>query len=688
MLTSRTRKFVWLAALLLSAAPAVLRPQTLPPAHGDVLEVSGIGSGLVPLNGPWQFHLGDDPAWASPTFDDSSWEQITVDRPWGAQTHSGYTGRAWYRRHIDFQGAPTAADVALYMPITRDACEVYWNGHLVGGFGKLPPHAVWYYDSVWPYTLGLGNPASGVLAIRVWKAPYDVYGDPASGGLEGPPLAGSPEAVANARAAHDFQWLRAGEFSLLLDLLYAATAILCFLVWLSDRRQHILGWMAIYAPGPVTAFLLDNYPVLVPYRWDYGLLFLSFATAEIGLWFVLIELLELDRHRRFPKITAILACILVSLALFQLALHLLNWESGPTRLYQTLDSIFSIATTLVDLYPLVFIPFAFRKRRGIALPILAVVAMLNQVVQISPSIITEDLRFTNFHGLDAFLNFGFHLGNSAVGIQDLGNALLFVCIVYALVNYLDRSRARHQELESEFRSARELQQFLIPTVLPECAGFTLTSAYRPAREVGGDFFQIVEVGSGATLIVLGDVSGKGLKAAMAVSVIVGAVRSLASANTHPGQLLRELNRSLHGSLGGAFATCAILRVSDAGACSFASAGHPPPLLNGEEMQASGALPVGIARDEAYEEIRFTLQPGDTLALYTDGLLEARNRHSGELFGFERLHALFASRPTATDAANAAEQFGQDDDITVLTLTCIRPPEASQGLTGRDFSHAG
>src|SRR6185437_1461425 len=189
-----------------------------------------------------------------------------------------------------------------------------------------------------------------------------------------------------------------------------------------------------------------------------------------------------------------------------------------------------------------------------------------------------------------------------------------------------------------------------------------------------------------------DVSGKGLKAAMAVSVIVGAVRALASAQSQPHQLLRELNSHLHSSLGGAFATCAILRISAAGACAFSSAGHPPPLLNGREMQASGALPLGIASDESYEEIRFSVQPEDTLALSTDALLEARN-HSGEPFGFARLQSLFATRPTATQAANAAEQFGQDDDITVLTLTRISAAELqisrlSQGLKGRDFSHAG
>jgi len=296
--------------------------------------------------------------------------------------------------------------------------------------------------------------------------------------------------------------------------------------------------------------------------------------------------------------------------------------------------------------------------------------MLNQVLQIIPSILSEGIRYTHWYGINnAYLNIKVQVaGGGNLGLQDIGNAVLFVTMAFALVAYLDLNRSRQRELETEFRSARELQQFLIPTALPAVPGFSITGAYQPAREVGGDFFQIVPLEANATLIALGDVSGKGLKAAMAVSVIVGALRGLVSPQSHPGELLRALNRRLHGSLGGAFATCAVLRITAAGACVLASAGHPPPLVNGRELAAGSALPLGIAPDEVYEESQFQLAAGDCLALYTDGLLEARNR-SGELFGFARVHSLFAGRPTADEAARAAVDFGQDDDITVLALVC-------------------
>ncbi len=132
-------------------------------------------------------------------------------------------------------------------------------------------------------------------------------------------------------------------------------------------------------------------------------------------------------------------------------------------------------------------------------------------------------------------------------------------------------------------------------------------------------------------------------------------------------ILAGLNRRLHGRLQAGFATCVVLRMDGAGHCTMASAGHPAPFLNQHELELPGALPLGLTAMATYEETTLQLREGDQLALYTDGLLEARNA-TGELYGFERLHVLFGSRPTAAEATQEAVAFGQDDDITVLTLT--------------------
>jgi serine phosphatase RsbU (regulator of sigma subunit) len=171
------------------------------------------------------------------------------------------------------------------------------------------------------------------------------------------------------------------------------------------------------------------------------------------------------------------------------------------------------------------------------------------------------------------------------------------------------------------------------------------------------------------------VSGKGLKAAMAVSLIVGAVRALADDYPAPAQLLMQLNRRLCGRMQGGFATCVILRLNPGKECTLSSAGHPAPYLNDRELLLAGALPLGISPEAVYEEVTFSLLVGDHCALYTDGLLEARSQ-SGELYSFARLETLFAARPTASEATDAAVHFGQDDDITVLTLTRLAATEES------------
>jgi serine phosphatase RsbU (regulator of sigma subunit) len=225
------------------------------------------------------------------------------------------------------------------------------------------------------------------------------------------------------------------------------------------------------------------------------------------------------------------------------------------------------------------------------------------------------------------------------------------------------------------QSAREIQQVLIPETLPALKGYAVTSAYQPALEVGGDFFQLLPNSDGSTLVALGDVSGKGLKAAMNVSMIVGVLRALADVNRNPGEIMEALNRCLCGRMQGGFATALILRLDPDGTVTIANAGHLPPFLNRQEILLEGSLPLGLVSSAFYGQVSMQLRPGDYLSLYTDGLLEARNE-LGELFGFERLHELLAGRPTALQATQAAIAFGQDDDITVLTLSRLAAGEES------------
>jgi serine phosphatase RsbU (regulator of sigma subunit) len=261
----------------------------------------------------------------------------------------------------------------------------------------------------------------------------------------------------------------------------------------------------------------------------------------------------------------------------------------------------------------------------------------------------------------------FTIDHNAFSLYILSYTLLFFSIIYAVYRYSIDESTRHGAIEQEFKSAQELQRILIPDTLPPLAGFAVTSAYRPAQQVGGDFFQLIAKAEGSSFFVLGDVSGKGLKAAMTVSLIVGTVRTLAEMFTDPADILSGLNRRLHNRLQNGFVTCLILRLEPDGLCTFANAGHLPPYLNQNELHLPAALPLGLVPSASYEETTIQLEVGDRLTLYTDGLLEARDA-TGELFGFDRLQQLVATNPDAKQATEAAIDFGQEDDVTVLTIT--------------------
>ena len=218
------------------------------------------------------------------------------------------------------------------------------------------------------------------------------------------------------------------------------------------------------------------------------------------------------------------------------------------------------------------------------------------------------------------------------------------------------------ELRVELETAREMQQQLVapPAEIP---GFRIESAYFPARQVGGDFFRVISEGENGVLVVVGDVSGKGLGAAMTVSAVIGALRSIPPVS--PAWILNALNSGLAGHLHGGFVTCCAARITQDGMVTIANAGHLSPYRNGTEVAVEAGLPLGIVPGAEYDEIQFLLGPDESLTFLSDGVVEARNA-SGELFGFER--TLRISNSGAAAIAQAAKDFGQDDDITVLSIT--------------------
>jgi serine phosphatase RsbU (regulator of sigma subunit) len=278
--------------------------------------------------------------------------------------------------------------------------------------------------------------------------------------------------------------------------------------------------------------------------------------------------------------------------------------------------------------------------------------------------LTLTSSFQRLTGLKAYASIGsWHWQYTISTLSVLGIVTLAI-----LARDLIRDRSEKERMAAELAAGRAVQQVLIPEDIPAIPGFNIQSVYKPFGEVGGDFFQVLPVksclGARGALVIIGDVSGKGMPAAMTVSLLVGTERTLAHYTQSPGEILAAMNQRMLARSHGGFTTCLVLRADPDGALTVANAGHIAPYLAGKELPLENGFPLGISADTIYAESTFQLSCEQQLTLLTDGVIEARNK-AGALFGFERSASL--STQPAEAIAEASQAFGQEDDITVLTV---------------------
>jgi predicted ester cyclase len=244
-----------------------------------------------------------------------------------------------------------------------------------------------------------------------------------------------------------------------------------------------------------------------------------------------------------------------------------------------------------------------------------------------------------------------------------------------------------ERVEQELRVARIIQQAALPKEVPELEGWEISPLYRPAREVGGDFYDFFELEDGRVGVAVGDATGKGVPAALVVTATYSMLRAVAQAlgSFSPGEVLAQVNETLLARIPqNMFVTCfyAILEPTS-GHLVYANAGHDLPYLhrNGEakELRARG-MPLGLMPKMRYEEKETTLHSGEAALLYSDGLVEAHDP-AGDMFGFPRLRALIAEHGKERSLGDllleelytfTGERWEQEDDITLLTLRRSAP----------------
>jgi PAS domain S-box-containing protein len=251
---------------------------------------------------------------------------------------------------------------------------------------------------------------------------------------------------------------------------------------------------------------------------------------------------------------------------------------------------------------------------------------------------------------------------------------------------LKSAMARQQEeaqererIEQELRVARMIQHTLLPKSLPELEEHQIAVYYQPAREVGGDFYDFLRLPDGRLGLIVGDVSGKGVPAAIVMAITRTMLRSAYHLGS-PGKILQQVNDDLFPDIPpNVFVTClAVILDRKTGRLQYANAGHDPPYVRRasgvNKLRATG-MPLGLMPDMTYEQKEITLEPGESILLYSDGLAEAHNPHR-EMFGFPRIERFISSHSegaTLIDSLLAelerftGEGWEQEDDITLLML---------------------
>ena len=625
-----------------------------PGAAADPLQLT-LGDSALDLFGPWRFHVGDDPGWAAPGFDDTAWGEVDLHSPdgvadpdlgtsgyvpgWTAQGYPRYSGYAWYRLRVNIQGARTG--ISLKMPGQfDDAYQVFANGQQIGEFGHFGQHGVTTFSAL-PRGFKLPATQQGgpmVIAIRMWMESSSRFSVPDAGGLHAPPVLGLAPAVAReVRLDWDDVGHMVGSGFLEMLVLLLALGVALTHLWL-DRTDRAYLWLGLVCLATLLGNLVVlsvNFTTLVPLTAGVIAKDVIFTPVRIGFW-VLVWILVLilaagtlmlrpPLHGQAVPLHAAVYLVPANLWVKLAMGALLIWVAYKGIRRDPAEGWLALPGVLLGAVPTYAV-----ELRGIHIPITF-----------------------------SILRFRVSLGEASTMLS-----LLLITLMGSR-RFLRAQRSKVQ-YQLEVEQARELQRLMIPSRLPQLPGLRLESEYRPSREVGGDFFQIIpDHSDGSVTVVVGDVTGKGLRAGMLVALIVGAVNTAAKEFDDPASLLQALNDRLC-EQGYATATCLVMRIAKSGFVTLANAGHLPPFLNGKELGTDGALPLGTLEGVEYNPLQFQLEEGDSLMLMTDGIVEAQNEE-GALCGFDRTLEMIAGRASTSEIATAAQHFGQEDDILILRL---------------------
>jgi hypothetical protein len=659
-----------------------------------VLDATNLGSPRV-LDKGWRVGITGNPAAANPDFDDSTWavreaqdalaDVPDEDHPSGPRggddgadaDHEPAPARgsgpppehrhpfAWFRLHIKL--APDHGPLVLLveLPVTQNASlgfgsasgpglDVFVNGKEILPDGPHADSTEHYQQISRIYNLNL--PASQTDLVLVLRTLYFPFGDAAYTAF-----------FANKKLQlgdrddlrqHLELWSTHALFERLPrvvnSVLLLVLALFLLVLYFTQKGHYEYLWLALHelALAPLGFVELAGSSARLDTLW-FAATMLQLVLISAYLYFEFLNSFLALKRRWYIKLMRYSSPVLLG--------------AGPLLLSVGHGTAFGVAQILVGLFSvfwfiawLVFVVLTLiiaTVRKNYEAGLLLIPLVLDLIGIVEP-IVTGGMNewgAKTYHSPLTIL-----AGPVPIHFASIADFTGILAIVIIIFTRFLRVQHDQERAASELAAARSVQELMIPHERIQTPGFEVDSIYDPATEVGGDFFHVQPLEGGGLLVVLGDVAGKGLKAAMNVSMLMGALRR--TPERSPAKILESLNRVLTGSE--SFTTCQAAWFGGNGELVIANAGHLPPYLNSQEIQLPGGLPLGVLPDVTYEEVHLYLHPGDRVLLMSDGVVEAR-QPSGELFGFDRVHNL--SGQSAFYIADAAKAFGQEDDITILTI---------------------
>jgi len=607
------------------------------------------------LDGTWLVRGGDDPAWARADLDDSSWTRVDA----AASLHDVFTKAnpevVWYRLHVKVE--PRETGLALGEYNLASAFEIFVNGERFMQSGRVAPYAAYTYSARLVKPIPDSEIASGslVIALRVHISANEW-------GSTNPGYYSYNLTIGQQSALEEHIWLAvigANAPGWFMGMMALGLGIVALALYSAQPQNREYLWIFLQFVLAAATIPLEFYEYFhnIPAHWDLLRQPFNMASSFCTL-LMYIAFLRLGFNRWIRAV-----CVVAAGG--QL-LSIFGQSSGTLSAVATVLALFPLLFLIAGVLPVLLVIHWRRGNREAGILLIPnILQCLTYYISILLFFVSQVPGLVPVYRRLNLLLFNYPMGPFVLGIGQLANLLYLLSLAIIMVLRSTRMSRQQAILEGEMAAAQQVQQVLLPDDVEPVQGFTVESAYVPAQQVGGDFFQIIPSGNGGLLLAMGDVAGKGLPAAMLVSVIVGAIRGVAEFTHDPCELLANLNDRLVGRAGGGFATAFVAHIAANGWVSIANAGHLSPYLDGREINLTGALPLGVQPHARYEATEFFLAPGSRLTFYSDGVVEAQNAQ-GELFGFARSMEI-STQPAAAIVA-AAKDFGQSDDITVVAIT--------------------